>query len=137
VSHKWHARPVKTPGHYFGSQGEARRFRDLELEQKAGELSGLHHHVVVIELAGAVSYRPDYDYTETHRGRWVVEDFHPVNTDARFTLICQLWPLWGPCPLHVSKPTDRRGVIEIVKTILPQPQRRFVWMGQQLEATGK
>lgn len=132
--HKYSARPERIAGRYFGSQGEARRFADLQLEEKAGEIRGLEHQSRVIELAGCVKYRPDYAYEVGARvlGGWVwqpvIEDHKGMETE-RFKLICQLWPLWGPCPLHISKVVDRRrGTIDIVRTILPQPQARAAWL---------
>lgn len=115
---KYNARGEHRAGRYFGSQGESRRGADLELEQIEGGISGLAFHPV-ITLAGCVEYRPDYTYTEEPpaypRQRFVIEDFKGFLGD-RFRVICQLWPLWGPAPLKITRADGS------VREILPQPQ---------------
>lgn len=80
---KYRARPVKDPllG-YFRSTGEYRRYLDLLLLQKSGEISGLEHEkrflLIPAEVIGckrrqALYWKPDFYYTEN--GREVVEDY--------------------------------------------------------------
>lgn len=61
----------------FDSDGELRRYRELQLQQVAGEIYGLRAHLPVYPLLvngiKASSYTPDATYY-TRDGRFVVED---------------------------------------------------------------
>jgi hypothetical protein len=121
---KYHAEATEAHGKVYPSKLEADRAAQLRWLQTCGEISELREQVVV-ELAGSVDYRADFAYVEQPSGRLVHEDSKGVLSD-RFRVVCQLWPLWGPTPLIVSKRVD--GRIVVVKEILPKPQARIAWM---------
>lgn len=88
-------RAVKTivEGIKFDSKGEARRFCDLKILERVGEISelSLQPEFVLQEAfvdsdgkkQRPVKYRADFKYLEN--GKWIVEDFKGVQT-AEFRL---------------------------------------------------
>ena len=101
---------------WFDSKGEADRGADLRLLERAGEISELQFQVTFHLTEARVSYRADFVYRE--KGRIVAEDFKGVETD-RFRLIRQLWRVYGPCLLRVTK--RRRKGFAVVEEIMPRP----------------
>ena len=82
---KYHARPCTIDGLRFASQLEARRYQQLKLLQKAGEISELVTQPVFILQEKTVdawtgktiprqTYVGDFMYKETTTGRMVCED---------------------------------------------------------------
>lgn len=74
--HKYGARGVHTDDGYFPSQRELRRWEELKLLVKAGEISDLERQVRIdCEINGVMVARPviDFSYT-TASGRRVMED---------------------------------------------------------------
>lgn len=84
---KYGNKPVKADGHRFDSQAEYRRYCELLLLQKAGEITELRvHPKYEIHPAfkhdgkrySAIRYEGDFEYTED--GKTVVEDVKGVET---------------------------------------------------------
>jgi hypothetical protein len=102
---KYNNQPTKTDGMTFDSRAEARRYRQLQLLQAAGQISELVvHPVYELEeafrrsdgsLVRAITYEGDFEYIEG--GRVVVEDVKGVETDV-FKLKRKLF--WRRFPEH-------------------------------------
>ena len=84
---KYNANKVKLDGYTFDSQAEARRYRELLLAQKAGEINQLKVHPRFKLIAGftykgkrvrPVFYEADFEYWQD--GRHVVEDVKGFET---------------------------------------------------------
>lgn len=80
---KYLNRKVEVDGHVFDSRKEARRFAELRLMEKAGEISGLQTQVPFVLIPNqrdergrvierAVTYKADFVYNRG--GKLVVED---------------------------------------------------------------
>lgn len=82
---------TEVDGEMFDSASEAQRYRQLQIMQLAGLISGLTRQVS-FELAPAVmingqrkralTYRADFSYTETESGQRIVEDKKGALTDV-------------------------------------------------------
>lgn len=94
-------------GHYHPSTGEAVRCDALHLMQKAGTISDLKVNPSVTITKG-FKYKPDFSYTETEGGRYIVEDFKGLVTQ-RFRDIMRMWPHHGEGVLRVTKQSGRMG----------------------------
>lgn len=79
---KFNAKKTVLDGHHFDSMGEARRYVELDLMQRAGEISELQVHPKFKLLdrfkrgkrtIPAIMFTPDFQYVEN--GVTVVEDF--------------------------------------------------------------
>jgi len=100
---KYHAEKVQIDGETFDSRREARRWTDLRLLERAGEIRDLRRQVKYIliptqreapiitktgkEKPGRViekecSYYADFVYTDARTGEQIVEDVKGVRTDA-------------------------------------------------------
>lgn len=80
---KYRNKPVKESGEKFDSKLEARRFADLQLMEKAGEIRDLRAHVSFPLMVGDAligAYEADAVYFEVTTGRKVVEDSKGVRT---------------------------------------------------------
>ena len=92
---KYGAQPTTVDGIRFDSTGEAQRYRELKLMEKAGLIRDLQLQTpfpcgwardpVVIRSAGypngrRVTYRADFTYTDCKTGEPVVEDFKGHDT---------------------------------------------------------
>jgi hypothetical protein len=98
---KYHSRKVTIDGIEFDSQKEARRFRDLRLLERAGQITGLQRQVKFVLIPA--QYEPDTigkrggvkrgklierecsyiaDFTYTEDGKQVVEDTKGFKTEA-------------------------------------------------------
>lgn len=88
---KYHSKKVECDGILFDSRKEARRYRELKLLEKAGQIRGLRLQVPfelipaqrdengkVIERA--VTYRADFLYTDLETYQTVVEDTKGIKT---------------------------------------------------------
>lgn len=94
-SNKYHAEKITIDGETFDSRKEARRWQDLRLLEKAGEISDLRRQVKytlipsqreapIVTKTGRikpgkliekeVSYVADFVYQDTHTGDTIVED---------------------------------------------------------------
>jgi len=76
---------VTLDGFKFDSKKEARRYRDLKLLEKAGEISDLNvHPKFQIEVNGKniCTYSADFEYLHNHSKKRIVED---VKVDATKT----------------------------------------------------
>jgi hypothetical protein len=80
---KYGNRLVEVDGELFHSVGEFRRFRALQLEQRAGLISNLQRQVEFpIAAAGVVVCSWFADFVYIRDGREVVEDFKGFRTDV-------------------------------------------------------
>ena len=113
-------RAVDHQGRSYASTAEKDRAEELLLLQQGGAISGLIAQPVV-QLAGAVNYRPDFRYLEAG-GREIFEDVKGVVTE-RFAVICQLWAKWGPATLRITQRSNRRSGFLVRREILPKPSR--------------
>lgn len=92
---KYGAKKVEIDGIIFDSKKEGRRYQELKMLQKAGDISGLQRQVKYILIpaqrepdtkgprSGIIkgkllerecSYIADFVYKNTHTGEWVIED---------------------------------------------------------------
>jgi len=82
-------------GYLFGSKGEAYRYTELKILEKAGEIKNLKVHPRYMlhpafdswgEHIRPTYYIPDFEYFEKASGRTIVEDFkgHAVQDDPQF-----------------------------------------------------
>lgn len=76
---KYGNRRTVVDGITFDSAAEARRYGELRLLERAGQVSGLRLQPEYLLPAG-VKYRGDFEYTEA--GRLVCEDVKGVETQA-------------------------------------------------------
>jgi hypothetical protein len=92
-NHKYRARKVTLDGHTFDSKGEANRYAELRLMERAGAITDLELQPKFVLLDAftdnegkrhrAITYRADFRYIED--GRTIVEDFKGFET-AEFKL---------------------------------------------------
>lgn len=79
---KYHAVPVEIDGVRFASKKEAKRFQDLKLLERAGQIRGLELqpvYPVFINHVEIFKYRGDFQYIEN--GVKVLEDCKGFKTD--------------------------------------------------------
>lgn len=82
MRNKYHAKKSRIDGYSFDSQAEARRYGELRLMEKAGEISGLEvHPVYPIEIQGRPVCKVILDFSyKTKDGDDVHEDVKGVDT---------------------------------------------------------
>lgn len=103
--HKYHAQAITIDGIKFASKAEGRRYSDLKLLERAGEISGLElqpeYPLVIprmidgkltnvpVRIRSAkrpngtrTKYTADFRYQDTRTGRQVVEDVKGFDTTA-------------------------------------------------------
>lgn len=73
-------------GKTFDSKHEAERYEELKMLEKAGEITGLMHHVKFRienknEKNREASYEADFVYLDCKKLRWIVEDAKGFVTD--------------------------------------------------------
>src|SRR3990167_10926267 len=71
-----------TDGYRFASQKEKRRYQELRLLDKAGEIKDLEVHPqfpLVVNGQQIGNYTGDFSYVEISSGKWVVEDVKAYN----------------------------------------------------------
>lgn len=81
---KYGAIKTQVDGIWFDSKGEARRYRELEILQKVGEISDLKLQVTFkIKVLGKhiCKYRADFTYRDEVTETDVVEDFKGKETN--------------------------------------------------------
>lgn len=84
--HKYGAKPTEVDGIRFASQKEARRYQELKLLEKAGEIIGLElQPEFQLRAKGGEKigiYRPDFAYFAKARNgtTWVIEDVKGFRT---------------------------------------------------------
>jgi hypothetical protein len=72
---KYHAQPVEADGHRFASKAEARRYRELSLLQRAGQISDLRVHPSwTLDVNGMFVSKYSADFAYVEGDRQVVED---------------------------------------------------------------
>lgn len=92
---KYRAKPTEIDGIRFASQKEARRYQELKLRERAGEIRDLKLqpeyplHVVrlyrngwPIEIATVAKYIGDFEYTVCETGEIITEDVKGVRTST-------------------------------------------------------
>ncbi len=94
---KFGAKRVKVDGIWFDSKGEAARYSELKLEERAGDVRNIKTQVAIPLIAFSMyavggeevgHYKADYTYERRNsRGDWfpVVEDFKGEPTAAKET----------------------------------------------------
>lgn len=83
---KYGAIPTEIDGITFASKREAARYAELKARQANGEIRGLeYNHRYVFNHNGVRigSYRPDFQYTDTATGEFIVEDVKSRPTETR------------------------------------------------------
>lgn len=92
MGHKYHACPVDLDGYHFDSKAEARRYGELRLLERAGEISDLEVHPPYLlldktrdpysgKMLRGITYEGDFEYVED-ADHTVVEDVKGVETAA-------------------------------------------------------
>jgi len=89
---KYNNRKVEADGYTFDSQAEYRRYCELKLMERAGEIVELRVHERWELLAAfrrkdgiwqrAITYEDDFDYVEVATGAFVVEDVKGARTQV-------------------------------------------------------
>jgi hypothetical protein len=83
MTNKYNARKVSMDGYTFDSQSEARRYQELKLLEKSGDIKLLEIHKRFLIIEGftwngkrvrPTYYECDFFYWDNHKGRMVVED---------------------------------------------------------------
>ena len=84
---KYRSQRVVVDGFSFASKAEARRYGELRILERAGEISGLRlQPVYILEPANkadklrAIKYIGDFEYWENKTGGFVCEDVKGVRT---------------------------------------------------------
>jgi hypothetical protein len=90
---KYGAKPTEVDGHKFPSRKEARRYGELRLLERAGEIQNLAlqpRYPIIINgvpvrypSGVALEYRGDFRYLDTRTNRVVVEDVKGVRKTPR------------------------------------------------------
>lgn len=90
AAHKYHAEAVTIDGEWFASSGEARRYHELRLLERAGLITHLERQIVFPlhtrnretgDVVPVGTYRADFGYCD-ETGRRVIEDFKGMATLA-------------------------------------------------------
>ncbi len=89
----------------YDSLGERRRWSELELLQRGGEITDLVFKPKVVLIPATaetpeIAWHTDYSYTE--KGRTVHEDWKPRPPTPRENLLFKLWRHFGPGLLRIS-----------------------------------
>lgn len=117
---KWKNKPVTIDGVRFASQGEADRFHQLKLLERAGQIEKLQRQVrfsLVWDDVHICDYIADATYFE--HGRFVVEDFKGALTpDGELKL-----KMMRACHRIDVRLIDKRGRLWSVFSD-PRPKRR-------------
>ena len=82
---KYNAHKVELDGYRFDSRAEARRYQDLKLMEKAGEIAGLEFQPKYPGLVNGkhiCDYYADFRYFDYAAGGYIVEDVKGVRTDV-------------------------------------------------------
>lgn len=100
TNHKYGARKVEFNGFTFDSRGEAKRYGELLMMERAGVIAELtlqpefEIHPAFTDREGrhhrAIKYRADFQYLDLEKGCTVVEDFKGVET-AEFKLKAKMF----------------------------------------------
>jgi hypothetical protein len=86
---KYYNRPAEQDGYHFDSQAEARRYGELKLMEKAGEIIQLEVHPKYLLVEGfvhddiretAINYIADFSYYDRRDKKLVVEDVKSLMT---------------------------------------------------------
>jgi hypothetical protein len=91
VINKYHSKKVECDGIVFDSKKEAKRYRELKLLEKAGQIRGLRLQVPFVLIPAqrdasgkvierAVTYRADFVYTNLCPYETVIEDTKGIKT---------------------------------------------------------
>ncbi|MDE2103509.1 MAG: DUF1064 domain-containing protein [Patescibacteria group bacterium] len=103
---KYRNRPTVVEGLRFDSKAEARRWMELKLLEKAGEIHGLTRQVswpLIVEGAVITHYRSDFEYFDQD-GKRIVEDLKsPASITPVYRLKRKLMKaVWGVTIREVS-----------------------------------
>lgn len=82
---KYRNTPTEVDGIRFASKREARRYADLKLMERAGEIKALRlqpRYPLTVQSLHVCTYVGDFEYVESKSGRIVTEDSKGVRTQA-------------------------------------------------------
>lgn len=99
---KYKNRPTMIAGKWFASNKEARRYEELRLLERAGEISHLLTQVsfpINVNGEKICIYRADFTY-RTKEGKDIVEDVKGVRTPI-YKLKKKL--LWAVCRINITE----------------------------------
>lgn len=85
TTHKYHAIPTEVEGIRFASRLEARRYQELRLMERAGEIRDLElqpRYPLRVNGRLICTYVADFKYWDMRDGRRVVEDAKGVRTST-------------------------------------------------------
>lgn len=80
---KYHAQPVEIDGIRFASKAEGRRYSQLKLMERAGEICSLvlqPKYPLVVGEQHIATYRGDFFYVDCGTGKFILEDVKGVRT---------------------------------------------------------
>lgn len=89
---KYGAKRTEVDGIVFASKAEARRYQELRLLERAGEIERLElqpRYPLVVNTVTIGTYVGDFRYLDTRNGRRTVEDVKGVRTPV-YRLKCKL-----------------------------------------------
>lgn len=104
-------------GRSFGSGLERRRFAELELLERGGEIKDLRCQVNVHMTLARILYIADFSYIDVKTGVLTFEETKGFETDV-WRIKRRLWMHYGLGPLHVYKGQGTR--IIHYETITPR-----------------
>jgi hypothetical protein len=109
---------IEHKGFSFDSKLEAALYDQLLLEERAGEITDLHHHPGTIFLSAArIQYRPDFSYTRTDSGKKEWAEAKGFAND-RWPTKKKLWKHYGPGVLKIYGGSYRS--LKLIETVIPQ-----------------
>lgn len=82
---KYRNKPTEVDGIRFASKAEARRYTELKLLERAGEISDLKlqpRYPMIVKGQHVCVYVGDFEYRDNNTGRIVTEDKKGVKTDV-------------------------------------------------------
>lgn len=111
-AHKYGAVRTEYGGRSYPSKAQADYAAELDQAAKLGAIRSWEPEVT-IRLVGQVRYRADARVVDADGSVFLV-DVKGAET-SRFRIVRQLWPNYGPCPLHIVRRTRggwKREIIE-------------------------
>lgn len=83
MTHKYNARPTTVDGIRFHSKKEAKRYQDLKLLERAGQIRNLTlqpRYPLDVNGKRVCTYVGDFKYFDLMKGRTIIEDVKGVRT---------------------------------------------------------
>lgn len=112
---KYGAKKSEYAGQSFASGLERAVYQQLELREKAGEISDLRCQVQVHLSEAAILLKPDFAFIDVATGEQHYAEAKGFET-PQWRIKLKLWRVYGPGPLEIWKGTARQPVLdEVVK----------------------